>query len=135
METIDTTAARAAFLAARQVLLDHRTDHARAAREFRWPKLERFNGTRWSVVTSPDLVDHRNSNNYAGLSGVDATSAGNAFAVGSTTAFNAGGRVGKSDLGAIQAPGGLGPGIQVKDARDKVVPPGPQVRHVQRQGQ
>src|SRR5205085_11581692 len=43
METIDSTSARAAFLAARQVLLDHRTDHARATREFRWPKLKRFN--------------------------------------------------------------------------------------------
>ncbi len=53
--------------------------------------IERFNGTRWSVVASPDLLDHRHPNNFAGLSGVDATSATNAFAVGSTTAFNAGG--------------------------------------------
>ena len=43
METIGTNAARDAFLSARQVLLAHRTDQATAARDFRWPKLDRFN--------------------------------------------------------------------------------------------
>ncbi len=37
------TESRAAFLAAREVLWTHRTDLDRAAREFRWPKLTRFN--------------------------------------------------------------------------------------------
>ncbi|MGE5337111.1 MAG: AMP-dependent synthetase, partial [Gemmatimonadota bacterium] len=35
--------ARAAFLAAREVLWTHRTDLDAAGREFRWPKLTRFN--------------------------------------------------------------------------------------------
>jgi acetyl-CoA synthetase len=43
MKTITTNAARDAFLSARQFLLAHRTDQPTAAREFRWPKLERFN--------------------------------------------------------------------------------------------
>ena len=43
METTGTNAARDAFLSARQFLLAHRTDQPTAAREFRWPKLERFN--------------------------------------------------------------------------------------------
>jgi hypothetical protein len=53
--------------------------------------VERYNGTKWSVVASPDLLDHGNPNNFAGLSGVDATSANNAIAVGSSTAFNGAG--------------------------------------------
>lgn len=35
--------ARHAFLAARDFLLAHRTDYETAARDFRWPRLERFN--------------------------------------------------------------------------------------------
>jgi acetyl-CoA synthetase len=34
---------RAAFLAARDFLLTHRTDQVGAVRHFRWPALERFN--------------------------------------------------------------------------------------------
>src|SRR5688500_17016124 len=33
----------AAFLAARDLLLSHRTDYERACAEFRWPELDRFN--------------------------------------------------------------------------------------------
>src|SRR4029453_10935629 len=43
METIGTNAARDAFLSARQFLLAHRTNQPTATREFRWPRLERFN--------------------------------------------------------------------------------------------
>jgi hypothetical protein len=46
--------------------------------------VQRYNGTRWSVVTSPDLLDH-GANTWAGLSGVDSTSPSSAFAVGSAT--------------------------------------------------
>ena len=44
--------------------------------------VQRFNGTRWSVVASPDLLGGA-SNSWAGLSGVDALSASTAYAVGS----------------------------------------------------
>jgi hypothetical protein len=46
--------------------------------------VQRYNGTRWSVVASPDLLD-RGTNTFAVLSGVDSTSASSAFAVGSAT--------------------------------------------------
>lgn len=52
--------------------------------------VERFNGTRWSTVPIPDLVDHSNPNNTAGLGGVDATSATNAVAVGASGTGNTG---------------------------------------------
>lgn len=44
--------------------------------------VERWDGTRWAAVTSPDLLDHSNPNSWAALNAVDATSATNAFAVG-----------------------------------------------------
>jgi hypothetical protein len=54
--------------------------------------IERWNGTRWSVVASPDLVgDHSNPSNSASLSAVDATSASNAFAVGTANVFGGSG--------------------------------------------
>ena len=43
METSSSNSARAAFLKARDFLLAHRTDQVGAARDFRWPVLERFN--------------------------------------------------------------------------------------------
>jgi hypothetical protein len=46
--------------------------------------VQRFNGTRWSVVASPDLLD-RGANTWATLSGVRATSSASAFAVGRAT--------------------------------------------------
>jgi hypothetical protein len=46
--------------------------------------VQRYNGTRWSIVTSPDLLDH-GANTWAGLSGVDSTSPASALAVGSAT--------------------------------------------------
>src|SRR6266516_4602914 len=49
--------------------------------------IERWNGSRWNAVASPDLVDDSNSNNFASLTGVDATSATDAFAVGTATTF------------------------------------------------
>jgi hypothetical protein len=49
------------------------------------PLVERWNGTRWSAVASPELVD--DSNGFFLLSGVDATTATDAFAVGTTTTF------------------------------------------------
>src|SRR5689334_4883291 len=48
--------------------------------------VERFNGTRWSLVTSPTLLD--NGNTWAQLTGVDAVSATSAFAVGQATSPN-----------------------------------------------
>ena len=42
-QTLSLNPAAAAFLAARDVLFRHRTDHARAVAAFRWPRLERFN--------------------------------------------------------------------------------------------
>jgi hypothetical protein len=33
--------------------------------------VERWNGTRWGIVASPDLLDHRSPNNSAGLGGID----------------------------------------------------------------
>src|SRR3954452_25478258 len=47
--------------------------------------VQRFNGTRWNLFPSPDLLNG-GANNWALLTGVDATSAGNAFAVGQSTA-------------------------------------------------
>ena len=44
--------------------------------------VERWDGTRWAAVTSPDLLDHSNPNSWATLNAVDATSATTAFAVG-----------------------------------------------------
>jgi len=41
--TIRNVAARDAFLAARDFLLEHRTDQPKVARQFQWPKLDRFN--------------------------------------------------------------------------------------------
>src|SRR5438874_8362839 len=43
MATSSSNSARAAFLQARDFLLAHRTDQVGAARDFRWPVLERFN--------------------------------------------------------------------------------------------
>jgi hypothetical protein len=51
--------------------------------------VQRFNGTRWSVVASPDLLD-RGANSWAGLAGVDAAAPGAAFAVGSATVWAVG---------------------------------------------
>jgi hypothetical protein len=48
--------------------------------------VQRFNGTRWSLVPSPDLLT--NGNTWATLTGVDATSATSAFAVGRATGAN-----------------------------------------------
>jgi acetyl-CoA synthetase len=45
------TTDRDAFLAARDLLLEHRSDYEAAVRAFRWPKLERFN---WAL----DHFDH-----------------------------------------------------------------------------
>jgi hypothetical protein len=54
--------------------------------------VERWNGTRWATVASPDLIgDHSNPNNSAGLSAIDATSATNAFAVGTANVFGGSG--------------------------------------------
>ncbi|MCU1724251.1 AMP-binding protein [Pseudomonas sp. 5P_5.1_Bac1] len=49
---------RHAFLAARDFLLAHRTDYETAVRDFRWPRLERFN---WAL----DYFDHMASDNPA----------------------------------------------------------------------
>jgi hypothetical protein len=51
--------------------------------------IQRFNGARWNLVASPDLLNG-GANNWALLAGVDATSAGNAFAVGQSTAASGG---------------------------------------------
>jgi hypothetical protein len=48
--------------------------------------VQRFNGTRWSLVPSPDLLD--NGNTWALLTGVDSVSATSAFAVGRATGAN-----------------------------------------------
>lgn len=50
--------------------------------------IQRFNGTRWSTFPSPDLLGG-DPNNWADLSGVDATSASSAMAVGNSTAAGA----------------------------------------------
>ncbi|MEU4218041.1 hypothetical protein [Actinoplanes sp. NPDC026623] len=50
--------------------------------------IQRFNGTRWSTFPSPDLQGG-DPNNWADLSGVDATSASSAVAVGNSTAAGA----------------------------------------------
>src|SRR4051812_18356551 len=55
--------------------------------------IQRFNGTRWSVFPSPDLLGG-GANSWDDLSGVDATSARSAFAVGNTTAASGGGTAG-----------------------------------------
>jgi hypothetical protein len=51
--------------------------------------IQRFNGTRWNLFPSPDLLGG-GANSWADLSGVDATSAGSAVAVGNTTAASGG---------------------------------------------
>ncbi|MCU7729543.1 hypothetical protein ODJ79_37995 [Actinoplanes sp. KI2] len=51
--------------------------------------IQRFNGARWNLTTIPDLLNG-GANNWAYLAGVDATSAGNAFAVGQSTAATGG---------------------------------------------
>lgn len=55
--------------------------------------VQRFNGTRWSVFPTPDLLG-QGANSSAALSGVDATSAGNAFAVGNATSSSTGAHIG-----------------------------------------
>lgn len=49
--------------------------------------IERYNGTQWSIVASPDILDHSSPNNSAGLNDVDAISATDAFAVGTSSAY------------------------------------------------
>lgn len=44
---------RHAFLAARDFLLEHRTDYATAARDFRWPQLDEFN---WALDYFDDMA-------------------------------------------------------------------------------
>ncbi len=44
--------------------------------------VERWNGTRWAVVASPDLLDHSNPSSWATLNAVDAVSSTSAVAVG-----------------------------------------------------
>jgi hypothetical protein len=51
--------------------------------------VERWNGSAWSVVASPNLLDPANSLSWATLSGVDAVSATDAFAVGESSSFGA----------------------------------------------
>jgi len=53
--------------------------------------VHRYNGTRWNLFASPDLLDG-GANNWAVLSGVDAASANTAFAVGNAAASNGSGR-------------------------------------------
>jgi len=53
--------------------------------------IERYNGTRWSVVPSPDLLT--GGNTWAILSGVDSVGSGTAFAVGRTTGPSSGAAV------------------------------------------
>ena len=53
--------------------------------------VHRFNGTRWNIAAIPDLLDG-GANNWATLSGVDASSASTAFAVGNAAASNGSGR-------------------------------------------
>ncbi len=55
--------------------------------------VQRFNGTRWNVFPTPDLLG-QGANSSATLSGVDATSAGNAFAVGDATSAITGAHIG-----------------------------------------
>jgi hypothetical protein len=51
--------------------------------------VERWNGTRWATIASPDIIgDHTNPSNTAGLAAVDATSPTNAFAVGASHLFS-----------------------------------------------
>jgi len=54
--------------------------------------VERWTGTRWATFPSPDLIAG-DPNNWAGLSAIDATSATNAFAVGSASVAVGGGAV------------------------------------------
>jgi len=51
--------------------------------------VERWNGSAWNVVASPNLLDPANSLSWATLSGVDAVSATDAFAVGESSSFGA----------------------------------------------
>ncbi|WP_433379101.1 hypothetical protein ACQPZX_12880 [Actinoplanes sp. CA-142083] len=51
--------------------------------------VQRFNGTRWSIVASPDLLNG-GANSWAFLADVDATSATSAVAVGQSTAASGG---------------------------------------------
>jgi hypothetical protein len=53
----------------------------------------RYNGTGWTVVRTPDVVDHSNPNNSARLTGVDSVGSGTAFAVGTTSVLNGPGDV------------------------------------------
>jgi hypothetical protein len=53
--------------------------------------VQRYNGTRWSTVTSPDLL--AGGNTWAILSGVDSVAPGTAFAVGRTTGSSGGAAV------------------------------------------
>jgi hypothetical protein len=53
--------------------------------------VERFNGARWSLVASPDLLAGT-TNSWATLAGVDSVPAGSAFAVGSATGTNQAGK-------------------------------------------
>src|SRR3954468_12967755 len=50
--------------------------------------IQHWNGSRLSVVPSPDILDHGGANNSAGLNGVDALSSTSAFAVGTSTSLN-----------------------------------------------
>jgi hypothetical protein len=49
--------------------------------------IERYNGTQWSIVASPDILDHANPNNSGGLSDIDAISSTDAFTVGTAAAY------------------------------------------------
>jgi len=51
--------------------------------------VERWNGSAWSVVPSPNLLDPADPLAYATLGGVDALSATDAFAVGRSSSFGA----------------------------------------------
>src|SRR3954465_4432813 len=51
--------------------------------------VQRFDGTRWNLFPSPDLLNG-DANGWALLAEVDAPSAGNAFAVGQSTAAGGG---------------------------------------------
>jgi hypothetical protein len=52
--------------------------------------IERWNGSQFSTVASPDILDHRSPNNSAGLGGVDALSSTSAFAVGTSASYSFG---------------------------------------------
>src|SRR4051794_37324497 len=52
--------------------------------------IERWNGQRFTVVSSPNILDNQ-TNAFAGLSGVDALSGTSAFAVGTSTYYGSDG--------------------------------------------